>query len=101
MRPPSAGEIVLFARVLMRLPKGQRGRAARRLLSEVEAGGQNKLVTGQAHPVFGDGSLAARCLLAGPSAEPFADDADFLLSLIVAARAVHCHTSAGCQDAQL
>jgi hypothetical protein len=80
--------VLLFARVLRSVPPDCREHCAATLLNEVETAARHMAATGHAHPGYGDGSLAARCHLARPSAEPLADDRDFLAALSVAATAL-------------
>ncbi len=91
MRSPTVAELSLLARSLMRLPAGERDGAAKQILAEVDIAERYVLATGRCHTAFGDGSLAARCHLLAPQAEPLADDPDFLqaLSSTVAAMLRH------------
>ena len=92
MRPPIAAELLLFARVLMRLPRRLRGAAARSILSEVDVAARYLIQTGRRHPMFGDGSLMARCHALQPAAEPMADDPDFLRALRTVTAAMLRHS---------
>lgn len=92
MRPPIAAELLLFARVLMRVPRGQRRRKARSIVADVVMAERHRTATGQSHPQFGDGSLMDRCLRLQPCAEPVADDPDFLRALVTVADALREHS---------
>ncbi len=83
MRPPLASELILFARVLMVHPDTARGPIAREIIAETEQACDYLVRYGRPHPTHGDGSLAARLLSLCPTAEPFADDPDFLQSLSI------------------
>jgi hypothetical protein len=88
MRSPTGADVLLFARALLTVPASYRATCAARFLDDVETAARHLAATGHAHAAYGDGSLAARCHLSRPSAEPMADDPDFLTALIVAAEAL-------------
>lgn len=94
MRAPAASEIVLLARVLTRLAPEDRHFMARTILAETDKAERYLRLTGHAHPTFGDGSLMTRCAQLSPPPEQFADDREFLLCLILAAKAVLIHSGA-------
>lgn len=91
MRDPSGAELLVFARVLSRIEERHRHQAAKALLGEVEAAAAHLRLSGRCHPVFGNGSLMARCLRLDPPPEPLASDDGFLSSLIAACAAVRRH----------
>jgi hypothetical protein len=91
MQDISGADLLVFARVLSRIEERHRPRAAKALLDEVEAAAAQLRLSGRCHPVFGDGSLMARCLQLDPPPEPLASDDGFLSSLIVACTAVRRH----------
>jgi uncharacterized protein YecE (DUF72 family) len=92
MRPPSASEIILLARVLTRIVDTDRQGSAMTLLSETDEAERYLRLTGRPHPVFGDGSLMARCHRLKPPSEALADDRDFLICLVIAANAMLSHS---------
>ncbi len=92
MRPPTAQEVVLLARVLTRLAPADRRRAARAILRDTDVAESHWRATGLGHSTFGDGSLMSRCHLLFPPAEPMADCRDFLACLSTAALCVRAHS---------
>lgn len=92
MRDPSVAELLLFGRVLTRVPVTHRPAFAGRTLVEVKAAADHLRLTGRCHPEFGDGSLMARCRQLFPAKEPIADDQDFLSAMIEACKALLRHS---------
>jgi hypothetical protein len=91
MRSPSAFEVILLARVLMRVEPAERPATAMSILAETDVADHGRKLTGRAHHAFGDGSLMARCRLFCPPPEPLADDGDFLTCMVLASQAVLLH----------
>lgn len=91
MHPASGPELLLFGRVLVAFSPDQRAAAAAAILEEVEIAARHLRHHLCCHPRFGDGSLMARCLRLGPSAEPPAHDRDFLSAMIYACMALRDH----------
>lgn len=92
MRGPVLAELGLLARVLLPVPAGRRMLLAHQILAEVDAAALHLRTTGRGHPVFGDGSLMARCLALSPTSEPFVTDPHFLAALVCACKALQSHS---------
>ena len=90
-RRPVPAELVLFARVLANRPRRDRRSDAQRLLQEVSEANAFRLSTGRSHPEYGDGSLISRLMKQPIPALGYADDRDFLLSMLIVVVAVLNH----------
>jgi len=88
----TGSEVLLLARTLLAYPKDNRTTVARQILGEVETAALHLQDTGRCHPVFGDGSIMARCHRLSPRPEPPAQDPDFLAALIAACETLMGHS---------
>lgn len=92
MRLPSGAELLLLARCLSRLPAGDRTAAAAELLRDADVAATFLLRNGTLHPLYGDGSLMARCHALSPPSEPMALDRDFLDCVVISCQALLTHS---------
>ena len=88
MRDPSGAEVLLLARVLVRIDEAERRQRAAEIIAEVEAAARHLSLSGRCHPKWGDGSLMARCLRLDPPPEPLANDSAFLSCIVMACEAL-------------
>lgn len=86
MRPVLVVDVLALARALLAARADERGAVARRLIAEAQDADLYRQGCGNSHPFLGDGTIAARCLLTSPSAEPDPDSPDHLDAMAVAAR---------------
>jgi hypothetical protein len=94
VRSPLPGDVLIFARVLCRLPREAHHSVAARILAETEEAHRYFIENRKCHPTFGDGGLMSRCMILAPVSEPFADDTSFLIALRAAAEALLSHFEA-------
>jgi hypothetical protein len=72
-------------------PAPVRRSIARAIIADTVCARHYFLHHGNVHPNLGDGSLMSRLLPQSPGIEPFADDPDFLRSLVIAAESLLLH----------
>jgi hypothetical protein len=88
VRPVLVADILALARVLQTVTSAERTGVAERLVAEAQAADVFRQKFGRSHASWGDGSIASRCLLAGPQPEPEPDEAAFLEAIATAANVV-------------
>ncbi len=74
MRRVLYGDVRAAARALLAVPQEARGPLLTRLFAEADAADAHRLATGQAHPLFGTGSLMSAALARAVAREPYLDD---------------------------
>ncbi len=81
MRQILLGDVTAAARALVTAPPGDRARLIRLWLDQAHMAHAFHKRIGRPHPLWGNGSLMARALAAGPRAEPLPSDPDYLSAL--------------------
>ena len=82
MRPVLHGDVSAAARALYRMPAPLRAETCARMIAEAEIADRFRARTGQAHPLFGNGSLMGAARKRPLAAEPGFGDADYCMALI-------------------
>ncbi|MGB1388911.1 MAG: hypothetical protein ACPG61_08485 [Paracoccaceae bacterium] len=77
MRPVLHGDVSAAARVLYRRPAPMRAETCARMIAEAEIADRFRARTGQAHPLFGNGSLMGAARKRPLAAEPGFDDVEY------------------------
>ena len=77
MRPIQVYDLTTLARVLLRLPEGQRRVIARRVVMAADVADRFRKRTGQAHPDFGTGTLQSAAQTYLQAEEPVSCNAAF------------------------
>lgn len=92
MRPVLVADLLYAGRALLAAPPEQGMRRALTLLGDAERADRHRQATGQRHPVFGDGTLAAAAQAGGLAPERVLCDPEFARALIVVLQALvgHC-----------
>ena len=85
MRPILVGDVLVLARALLAVPAPDREGFAARLITETEQADRHRQATGRAHPVWGDGSVMCRALMAIPTTRPSVSRLDQIAAIAVAA----------------
>lgn len=88
MRAVTHGDVTAAARFLMTLPEAERRVAARRLLVLAHWADHYRKRSGRAHPVWGNGSLAAAIPAVALPAEPRLSDLGYVRCLSTVIEAV-------------
>lgn len=91
MRRVLSGEVTLAARALLAVPIGARQDRAAQFLRRAEIADAYRLVQGQAHPDWGNGTLSG---VLGPSALPaerFMEDPAYLACHLALLQALQAH----------
>lgn len=81
MRPVLQGDLVAAARYLLTQPDAARADGITRLVAQAHAADLYRKRFGRAHPRCGNGSLAARALMAPLPPEPYLSDRSYLEAL--------------------
>lgn len=83
MRPILAGDIDYAARVMLATPVKHLHERAREILEAAEAADRYRKETGQLHPQYGGGSVAAACSAFDMDPLPYSYDVSFLHCMAV------------------
>lgn len=91
MRPVLPGDVVQAALVLLAAPVAARPTLIRQMIHEADQADAHRLKTGQAHPLWGTGSLMFAAMARKRAPEPYWDDPDYAGCLITVLHALIAH----------
>ncbi len=78
-------DVLTMARILCAYPRRKQARIARQMIAEVKQADAHRRKFLRAHPLWGDGSIAARALAMDQQMEPDTVSAEYLATLATAA----------------